>query len=83
MVPSATSSAPSGSVDTIYAWGDCASSNISAGWSEHKGQVTGNTLALERFGNGAIAAYEMQPDGSLKGTYTRDGNITRGTFRRQ
>lgn len=74
---------PDGAVDTVYSWGDCAAYNISAGWTEHKGQITGTTLTLEQFGNGAKASYELKPDGTLAGTYLRDGSTTRGTFVRQ
>ena len=75
-----STAAASGAVDTIYSWGDCARSGISAGRTEHKGQIIDGTQTLERFGNGAFAADQLQPDGSLKGTYTRDGDTTRGTF---
>ena len=74
---------PDRSVDTVYAWGDCAQYNTSAGSTEQEGQIVGNVLTLKTFSTGAQASYELVPDGTLAGTYRRDGNITRGVFVRQ
>ena len=74
---------PDGSVDTVYAWGDCATNNVSAGSTEQEGQIVGKVLTLKTFSTGAQASYELAPDGTLAGIYRRDGSITRGVFVRQ
>lgn len=72
-----------GAVETVYSWGDCAQWDIQQGWTERSGQIEDGVLRLEQFGNGALASYQIAADGSLAGTYLRDGNTTRGTFTKE
>jgi hypothetical protein len=72
-----------GNVRAIYAWGDEPNWNITAGNRQVDGRITANTLDLEKFSNGAVVRYEMQPNGTLAGFYELNNQITKGTFVRQ
>lgn len=71
---------PKGKVEALYAWGDSSQWNITAGATRAKGAVAGTVLTLDPFGNGARVHYELQADGSLKGFYERNRQITIGQF---
>lgn len=72
-----------GEVSTVYAWGDHPQGRFSAGTDSRKGQIENNVLVLDRFGNGAVAKFEMREDGTLDATYNLDGNISEGIFTKQ
>lgn len=69
-----------GDATAIYAWGD-SPGNFEAGRAEVKGEIRNGRLVLAEFPSGARAAYELQTDGTLEGTYTReDGAVFDGLF---
>ncbi|MBB4302837.1 hypothetical protein GGD81_001873 [Rhodobium orientis] len=72
-----------GHVTALYAVGDSARDQFSAHSTPVSGDITGNTLTLDPFKNGAQASYTMMPDGSLQGRYERSGQTAHGTFLKQ
>jgi hypothetical protein len=71
-----------GDVTAIYSWGDSAG-NFDAGRVRRDGYIRDGTLHLNRFGNGARARFELQDDGTLRGTYIRGARVSKGTFRKR
>ncbi|MEM9140079.1 MAG: hypothetical protein AAGB15_09630 [Pseudomonadota bacterium] len=71
---------PTGAVQAYYAYGDCAKWNISQGGGLHEGTIDGDVLRLDTFRNGANVTYTLLQDGSLRGSYIRDGGETLGRF---
>jgi hypothetical protein len=68
-----------GQVTVTYAWGNIADNK--PGIVDGNGKITGGTLKLLRFPNGADATFTMQPDGTLAATYALAGQTYTGIFR--
>ncbi len=69
-----------GSVKAIYAWGP-SRGRFEAGNSQREGAIVDAATSRKGVGNGGVAAYVAE-NGALKGKYVRNGNVSRGTFRR-
>ncbi len=61
----------------VYAWGTGQRYKYKPGWTRHRGIFANGELQLPRFSNGAVAAYRMRADGTLDGTYTFTGGVSR------
>ena len=70
-----------GQVAVTYAWGTLADNK--PGTADGKGRISGSTMKLERFANGADATFTMQGDGTLAGTYVLSGVTYTGVFNRR
>lgn len=78
-----TSVSASGAAEAIYAYGDAPKWQVQKDWHRVKGMVAGNKLELPRFPNSAEVNYTLQSDGSLKGEYWINRNVTYGTLKKQ
>ena len=58
-----------GNASAIYSWGTYAGWDVTQGNSRRVGTIENGKLTLERFGNGAEAAYWFEGD-ALRGSYT-------------
>ena len=66
----------------IYGYGAAPSWGIQKpGWARVKGVLEGETLK-GTLRNGATVTYKLQPDGTLKGSWERQGNVARATLRK-
>jgi len=74
---------PDGKITGVYAWGDHPRGRFTAGSSTARVQITGNTLTLKTFGNGAVVKYTLRPDGALDGSYDLNGDVSRGIFKKK
>ena len=72
----------SGNARTIYAYGEFVGWNVKPAWIRKKGHIVGNELRLDRFGNGAEVNYEYRSDGTLHGTYERQGTVATVVLRK-
>ncbi|RZL96341.1 MAG: hypothetical protein EOP82_00940 [Variovorax sp.] len=65
----------------VYGWGDSASqwTNIRKGWRRIYGTPEPGTLRA-RLSNSITVEYELKPDGTLSGTYTNRGVVSKATM---